>query len=257
MAAPLPLAKFEVLFDELVGIARGVGHFDDLKKSGEYERLMASYELYARQEAHFASVLKALLNAMVGDVQQMERWLKNIAALGYKREAAFERLQCFSILGFASQACEVASEVYRDPGTANFCDISAHVATSGGFSLVKAALQCANDNKQVIKMTERLILFRDASTVLEQMGAPDNVVTLVYDVVGALLREQRLLWVGGGPKVFFFPKEDGGPSFHADFHLAVNVQRAAELTWELTERLVAQDLDRYPVTVSFIGTLEG
>lgn len=257
MAAPKPLEKFDVLFDELVEVASKVGHFDDLKKSGEYQVLMASYDAFQSSEAHSASILKALLSAVTGNVQEMERWLRNVAALGYKREALFNRLQCLSVLGYATQACEVAEQLYKDSGIYTFGNISFHVTVSGGFPLFQKALDNANRNKQVINMTEQLIAYRNAANVLEQMGVPDNWLSRIYDVIGALLREQRLLWTGAGPKVFFYSSEDGGPSFHSDFSLAVSVQRAAELTWELTERLVAQDLDRYPVTVGFIGSLEG
>jgi hypothetical protein len=202
-----------------------------------------------------ASALKSDLYQLLGDEKNMAYWAQNAVKNGDRAVGPALMATGLANLGFASRA----SEIYPRLLDVRDGQINARYVLGlacGAFSvMVDAANRLASaggtlDRKELQMLAER------ATAALQTLGVPESNLRAMMDEAGAIMRGRRLLWLHESPTVLV-PSVGESPYLALNYRVDVSPNEAAEMTWELAERLADMGLMPPKVTVGFVGQRTG
>lgn len=218
-------------------------------------RLLRDCDNVQKHSAALASVLKIEVLQLTGDVKAIEYWANNAARLGTGVHASVSLSLAYSNLGYITKSSSVFADV-SDVKYGQVNTLLGHGVACGAFSeTVKAAAALERAGGSV----ERRDAVMQAESIVEalrRLDVPESDVRAVMDEAGSLMRDRKLLWLNEGPEVIVANASE--PAFVAlNYRLTVSAAIAAEMTWELADRLSEIGVMPPGVTVGFLGVSEG
>lgn len=251
-AAPVKLAT--ILQHDLNAFAGRITHTNVYNRV-EFARLMRDCEVVQRSDVVEGCLRRAFLYSTVGEFADVERMIKNAELNGGKDAARIGRVSHLINHGHASQALALADQMFDHRAGTNLMRLADMAAAMGAFSTIVREVKTSQAKGEVLQMTPLYELSQKASAVTQQLGVTDADVAAMLDVAGELLRANKLLWQNALPDLTVLDAEQGGPTLGISYRVGVAPEQAADMGWDLAERLVDRGLDRPGVFVSFLGTV--
>jgi hypothetical protein len=213
--------------------------------------LLRRCEALQNSDAATASLIKAEVLQLVGDVSEVERWANNAVKLGATFEAWNTLCLCYSNLGYASKAASIFAETpYVTHGRVN--DAMPLGIASGAFQAICKFAEELEVAGGSVGRKDLVMLARSVVDALSRLDVKESTLHALMDEAGVLLRGKNLLWLNDHPDVNVGGPGDG--DFVAiNYRVGLSPEDAAELTWVLAERVAEIGLLPPSVTVGFIG----
>lgn len=226
------------------------GHIFD-ERSSQVSELLAKCDELQKAEPAVASLLKAGVFQLLGDISAVEYWARNAKALGMKNESSHMLLVAYANLGFASKAAEIFADVATvDKGMTNPCIF---IGTStGAFSAMCDASAALERAGGTVERKDLVMQAAEVVEALERLAVPEASMRAVMDQAGKILRDRKLMWLNDNPDISV-SRLGESPFVAFNYRIAVSPSEAAEMTWELAMKLDELDLLPNRVTVGFIG----
>lgn len=214
-------------------------------------RLLRQCDLVQASAAGEASLLKATVLQLTGDIDQVERWVRNARNLGETFAADFAMCQCWSNLGYVSKAASVFADISSvNRGFVNgSMSLGVSCAAYAAICSSSAALIAAGGT---VERKDLYMLAQNVVSALERLKVQESQLQQLMDEAGALMRSRSLLWLESHPDVSVGTEGDA-PYVAIQYRLKVDPKEAAELNWALAERAAETDLLPSGVTVMFVG----
>ena len=252
MTAPVPVKITDTVHDEATAVLFSLGRYleaDDprvLHWNDELNKAMPA------GRAH-AFLVMADVAHMTGDIELVERLITRAETAGAQGPAVMSRRQgIYSNLGYASKALKQA----KDLVSVRMHNISMSLPTTvcnGGFHFARELLEQARLAQLPLEHVDQIDEIRRIAAGTLGVPFTDEEYASVLDIAGQLLRERGLLWLDRAPRLSF-DDEMGCPGVR--YRLEVTPEEAVEMDFLFIDRLIAADLDRVPMTVGFVGTVE-
>ena len=250
MPAPKPATIAGQLLEEISAHLLHGGHMLP-EDSPQWTRLWDLCEKLQVADVVAASAHKADLFHLSGNVERALYWANNARRNGGQRAGDSALFTAYVNLGYAEEAAKIFPTLLDiEDGLINAWLISGFGC--GSFSEMVTAserLERAGGEitrKGVVRLATR------ARAALELLGVSEHQLRVMMDHAGQLMRARHLLWLNEAPDVL--ASRPGESQYVAlNYRLDVPPVQAAEMTWELAERLAEHDLVRPNVTVGFIG----
>lgn len=187
------------------------------------------------------------------DYDAAMRAVRNIGANGAPMEEAVCEFRVSTNFLKATNAHKLAPRVFTEPNGTDRIDLIRSCVAVGLFQTAATAVEAANKEQRVITADRSVPISKRASAAMGKLGVKDADIAACIDVIGEMLLARKLLWLNRAPDILVTGDETGEPSLAMEFRLPISAASAAELNWELVERLVDADLFRPGVTFGFIG----
>lgn len=230
-------------------IFRG-GHFVRTDEFA-FRRLVRMCETLQAVEAPQAFVLKVEVFQLAGKIEDCEHWSRQAHRLHATWDAHNSLCLAYSNLGFATKAASLYAEI-TDVSHGQVNAIINLGVASGCFSQILEAANALERAGGEVERKDLVMLAANVRDTLSMLSVSEESLRLLMDEAGTLMRERSLLWLNDRPDVVV--SRGGDPAFVAlNYRLDVPALEAAEMTWELAERVAAKDWLPNSVTVSFIG----
>jgi hypothetical protein len=239
--------------DKLELIAVNGGRQLDLD-SFEFKRLLLDCDRISRDQnieerAVLSSTLKASLYALAGDRDNAVYWAKN-ADQNRGGYAPVSEYSVLTLLGYPKDALPLFDAAFarREGDVDHYLK---YAVSYGWFARAATVIeQCRKDNL-VHKPLKCLGMIPRAAKIFSEHGIGEDLVSDVTTVMHDILRENRMVWLGFTPAITLH--NEGTPDAYVLMRFAIDARpdRAAELSWELTERVVANNYDIPGLVVSF------
>ena len=228
-----------------------IGDIDQL----EFRRLLAATRRLQAVNVVAANCMQSTLYCYAGDDAQADAALKNAELNGGGAEVTYRRVVNAVTRLRASDALKLAEDAFNIVSGSVFqdADLPTAIAAVGAFQLASSFLDRSSKKGVVAKMTRMTEILKPTAQTFESLGMSDSQVAAVVDEVGAVLRENNLVWLGGLPDVGCLTTEQGGPVVSFAYRVDVSPERAAELNWQLVERQVDSGLFYSGFNVMFLG----
>lgn len=181
--------------------------------------------------------------------------IRNLKANRNFARAIFEEFKHAINRGYASQAYEMASsaiEASRHPSN-NGADVCSALYSIGAFCSIDQHVKASAEQQMALGASPLIIKVKEVVAVMNQIGVSDLQIAQMLDVAGEFLREEHLLWAGDRPNVTTLTEEQGGPQILFEYFIGVTAKKAAELSWNLSERLIDREMDVQGVDICFVG----
>jgi hypothetical protein len=241
------------LAEKLTSFALTGGRQLDLQ-TFEGRRLLADCERLAKDENVEQAVIlgsdfKSNIYALAGDVERAIYWAKN-ADQNRGPGAPVSQYTVLTLLGYPKEALPLfdAAIAHR---TGNIDHYIRTAVSYGWFARAQGLVEKCRKDALVHKPLKYLSVIPRAARIFADRGLTEDdvndVTTLMYEV----LRENKMVWLGYGPSVTLHDEGTSDAYVLMRFALHAEPARVAKLSWELTERIVAQDYDRPGLIVSF------
>ncbi|HEU4457767.1 MAG TPA: hypothetical protein VFR90_01430 [Methylibium sp.] len=226
-------------------------HFLD-SASFEFKSLWRECDKLQKVDAVNASLMKASLAGLAGDLEGLERWLTNAEQNGGGESVRGTRFAMYSDLGFVTEASKSYRETIANDDSLARLNLTHGIACGSFSEMLQAADRWA---KEDTKLEEQDVLRRSAQArdALRALGVPEENVRSMMDRAGELMRARRLLWANLMPDLIASSTPAAHPFFALNYRVDVEPAEAAEMTWALAERLAEDDLIFPFVTVAFVS----
>ena len=211
------------------------------------QSILSDCDKLAKVNAVNASVFKANAYALIGDREQCEYWLNNASRIGGVEVAASARLTFLILMGFISEAYEVASQ---SDDSQFMAEEELNQFVSCG--MARKAKSILDKSKLDVTPLLRANITKSVE-LLDALNLADAQICSVMDVTLRYLSSKRLIWLGVMPDFRFLNNEQGGPLLSMTFQLAVTPEVAANMNAELVDLLVLADLDLLGLIVGLQG----
>ncbi|UVH54695.1 hypothetical protein NWF24_17770 [Variovorax paradoxus] len=252
MSNPLHAKIADAVHQEIVQVLTPLGHF----LAADDPQIVAWMDALEKAlPAGRASAFLRMADVMhlTGNIDQVDRFITRAETNGIDpwlgrshRAAMYQNLGLFSRA--QSEARLVFSVQYQNVGMG-----LPHAVGNGGFGFARELLEQARVAQIPLDQVDQLDEIERIADGTRDLGVPDEAFARVLDIAGDLMRERGLLWLDRAPR-FSFDEEMGCPGIR--YRLEVTPEEAAEMDAEFIDRVVAADLDRLPLTVGFVGTVE-
>jgi hypothetical protein len=200
-----------------------------------------------------ASVSKADVAMLTGDLAEVERWLRNAEANNRALDVRPNLGTILANLGYFRRAFDLYQDVLTHVSDES-CVRGALV--SGAFRKLSTCyrnmpLQAMDaspdlrwDGELATKVSERL----------DALGASEQVVVAAMDEAGRIMRREKMMWLEPRPDI-----KVSSRSVLIDYRLAVSSERAAQLSWELADAITSPGSPGLPegVYIGFVGVGAG
>lgn len=214
-------------------------------------RLVDLCDKLQRVDVFAGSRLKSDLYFLAGDYQQAEYYAQNIIKNGNRTLGVCQLLATFGNSGFATRGAALLSECLAvELGQIN--NVALHSTSCAGFLEIVNAAESLRRAGGTFEQGELLMKAERAIAALEVLGVPQSRLQAMMDEAGSLLRANKLLWLNDTVDVIT-SSPGSSPFVSMRYRLAVSPARAAEMTWELAEKLAEKDLIASGVSVAFVG----
>lgn len=255
MPLPQPLDQANSLrsqVNEFIENVTQVGQFNEFV----FKRLMDDAERLQGVGGNVVdgSLLRATLYSAAGKLDDAERMLRNVEANNSANHARMGRLSYLVNHGYASRALALVEDALRDRGGRPFAEICGGAIAAGGLHRIVEAANNSKSNGEVLIMTGVLELAKKAAAVMTDLGVSDEHFAAMLDVAGQSLRDHNFYWQRAQPDLRVLAAQEGGPAVLFEYRIYTTPQKAAEMTWALTEAIMAKNLDRQGIFLGFLGT---
>jgi hypothetical protein len=220
----------------------------------EGRRLLADCDRVAKdrsveQAAVCSSNLKSNVYALAGDFEQAIYWAKN-ADQNRGPGAPVSQYAVLTLLGYPKEAMPLfdAAVAHRDG------DIDHYIRTAvsyGWFARAQGIVEQCRRQGLVHKPLSYLRMIPRAAKIFEERGLTEDHVNDITGVMHEILRENRMVWLGYSPSITLHDEGTSDAYVLMRFAVDADPARVADLSWDLTERIVAHDYDRPGLIVSF------
>ncbi len=217
---------------------------------GTIAALLASADQLAKANALEASHFKGRILALTGDRRPVDYWFANARRLRDDWRADFNQASCLLSLGYFSDAATLTTRLLTidHSSLAMTAGLAMAVFDLAGAQEACEVLHCAGIKPNGVDPS----FAKDALKVLSDFDVPTEHVRAALDVVGEILRENRLWWLGRYPKLFaHHSAEDFGILY--ELPIGVSIEESIRLTNECLERLLDRSLLLAGFGFSFIG----
>lgn len=231
---------------------------DRLEKTGVFDQgfyqvLRQGLDEIARTDVRYADARRAYLASISGITEDFHAAIRNLKANRHLEDARLEEYGHLLNHGYASQAFCKAEAVLKERHLSHAVDIFTAVFSNGGFQLVDAYVSTASDRQEALNARPLFQKVKEVVQVMEQLTVSDLDIVKMKDVAGEILRENNRVWAGDSTQVTTLTSEQGGPQLLIEYFVGVTPSIAAQMSWDLTERLIDRELDKPGVSLNFLG----
>jgi hypothetical protein len=219
--------------------------------SFEFRRLLTECDRVQKAFAVQGSVLKARLYAAAGDRAGVFHWLDNVVKNGAPDRAAVAKFFALLVLGDVRDANAIVIEAFNARGDTPAHEFLRHACNAGLFQKVEQMVRICRDQSLVHKGVSALEIAPRAARILESHAFTEEMMIDVMTELHAVLREENTIWYGNAPSISFHDEGQPHQYVRISFQVAFDADKTAEMSWRLTERLVAKGLDAPGLIVSF------
>ncbi len=198
-------------------------------------------------DAFGASILRALLVQLYGDLEESLHWTRNARKLRSSPEdlATVDRVESviFTNLGYFSRGAKllVAQKEHHQIDQAHL------MLTSGAWEEL-GSLYGKFVPTEFPRAVTAVETARRCNMSLQSMGVTQDHLQAVLDLAGEVLRKHRLLFLEDQPII-----RDCGDAVLYQLLIRVEPRKAIELTDEVIDGMIDRELDAPGLTFSFIA----
>lgn len=253
MVIPVPKSKLSELQDEVLMFANAISHWDDYDRFA-FKRILARVDDFAKVDAVASNRLRAYIYSAIGQFDKFDAQITNMLHNNARHMAYFVQLLHHSIHFHGSKTLALLPRVIEGYPGFTLQDVLDNAFRVGAFQFVAnqaEKITMENASPRMIALSE---VAKQAVKALSLMGVGDDHVVRMVDVFGALLDERRLTASIKEGYAFAVSPEFGGPSLLMSYYVDLTPADAAELNWDLTDRLVEKNLANLNVSFNIVGT---
>jgi hypothetical protein len=255
MAHPQPQELANDIVERLNAIAHKGGDRVNVG-SFEFRGLMRDITRLQDINAVVASRMKAQAYAIAGDRSQALYWADNTEKLADKGFADYVRFTSLILLGYPSEASELFDSAFENRGDTTIDNIVGKCCSFAWFERAVKVLDYCVETNLVHKATGLMEVARRAEKIFQERGMSLDATNAVMDEAFGLMRDVGTLWHGRCPLITIVDDDGGDAYVSLRFPLLVDASKAAELSWQLIERLIEKNLDQTALSVSFTPVVE-
>jgi hypothetical protein len=199
-----------------------------------------------------ASLLKANVYALTGELDEVERWLKNAER---NRAPEGDVLQCREIVYFLTAQISKALPLFERTLALSGPNKSALLMRTLATAWFKKALAVVDSMEpgNVDPVLARTA--QQGAQMMDEIGLSEETASLIMDTAHRHMVENKLIWLDAVPEINFLAAEHGGPAIHVAYRIEVTPEAAAEMNWVLAAELADRNLDNKGLLVSYRGTV--
>lgn len=220
---------------EIRALALSAGHYFS-ENAPEIRALAAAIDRLQKADAREAFLARAKLYMLCGDVDGAFGQLRKADALGFDRFAIAARAIVQINLGFVSDA-QKSVAIAADPTGGYFSSYAPLVVNAGAIRTFEALL-CSADKLQLEIDQDFSRKICDAASILAEANITDSEVGKYLDVVGEIMRENKVFYLGDSPDLFVWAKDEANRFIHFTFKLPFDSKTAERLDTDLITRFV-------------------
>lgn len=215
-------------------------------KEFELRRLLRSCEKLASAEPYHASIFRAQILHLSGDLEGALYWLRNAERFPWSQRDVDAHAACLlSNLGYFSVAAErfrrTTLESWGDVSL--FCDIGSLLACWDHLLKFSAALP--------MELGQAIDQARSVLMILDKCASTTIDVSAVLDLAGEVLRRHSLFFTGTTSVVHCLNNEDGAGMLY-ELVVPVGSEQAVQMTDEVLDMMIERDLVRTGLAFSFL-----
>lgn len=252
---PQPLTKAGELDNRIDQALSQMGRYSSTSELLT-RRLLRECESLIEIDAPSAYHLIAYIHCFCGNRKKALDAIENAQLLGYPL-ANIKRAAILANLGYTTESLESVKMSINSQEPVQFQELMEVGICAAGFHAVVSAVDSTVANK-VLKLDPRMLqLTREAATLIDALGCPENLVGRMADCAGEIMRQRNLLWVHRTPQVSIVETDSEHKTLQFTYTVDVTHEDAAQMNWELAGKLIDADLWPNPTTnivVNFQGT---
>lgn len=247
MSAPQPQTIANDLQEQLHQLALNAGRTSNVQSL--MKLFMSECDKLQNVDVIMASLLKSNFFALAGNRKDSEYWTRNAVQNG-GRQAATPYIETnLFLMGYISEAYAHFENAFMNRGNRPASTYARKALSIGLFR--KANWVISQLDAQSIP-DELKALATKGQAVIDQLGITDQQICALMDEAHQLIREKGLIWLDEFPK---FNLNDGNTQLCITYRVEITPDEAADLTWQLIDRLIAKDLASIGLVVGYQGTV--
>lgn len=245
-------SKEDKIFPEIakyIEYVEKTGSFD----AGWYQVLRQELTEIARTNVRFADARRAYLASLSGQDADFQDAINNLRANNHIADARLENYAHLLNHGYAIRAFECAGVVMTERHVTQSMDVFSAIVSNGGFQLLNSYVCGAQERQEVLQASPLFQKVKEVVQVMEQLKVSDLDVVKMKDVAGEVLREHNRIWAGDATHVTTLNVGQDDPQLLIEYFVGVAPTVAAQMSWDLAERLIDRELDKPGVCLNFLG----
>lgn len=253
MAGVVPVTRNQSagrLVNDAIASTTRVGEVDEFL----FSRAMRELDALQKSDVVDAECKRALLLGVSGRFDEAEAAALNAERNGGWHSAQEARMKVRLNYMLFSEAAKFAKQLLANPGPLPLPMVMLPACGGGLFHSCAEAVEASAKANRVMQATEVVVLAQRASQALDEAGVSEDVVLRTLDELGVIAGRQSLLWLNEMPDISVLLGDEGGPLVRVAFRVDVTPDVAADMNWELVDRLVELDLAMSGFSAAFIGT---
>ena len=250
--SPVALTTADVLAEDFDVFHDTVLCWDQYDQAA-YADLHARATELSKSNVGDGNLILAKLASALGRDEEVERWCKNLEHNFYREQAMHMRFQHFVNTGYASKGQNLLPNIIANRSDQNLVHVMHGAIAMGAFNAANNALESADMRNENLGPTGFIDKIKARHPVVLELGLEDSRIAKMFDEAGAILRGIRMNWSSYDLSIIAIPRSSGGPAMSVEWPVALTPVEAAELTWQLTDRLVEKELDVPGFSIGFLG----
>jgi len=250
MTRPAPATIENVLRQRVVAAIRSANRFSDAN-SFEIKAFLSESDNLSKADAASASLVRAEVYHLCGDLERFEYWLANARRLGVGLKADNSEMYVRGNLGYFSYSSPLFKKLAKvESGLLS--TVFAYGLVVCSYRAMCEAWDAAMAAKIELEPNGAIDVARKGANVLNKLGISEEQVQSVLDVAGEVLRRHELFWLERQPSVHFEDDADGAGMLY-QLSVGVSAAEAMSMTDEVLGLLFERELYVPGVAFSFIS----
>jgi hypothetical protein len=262
MAAPQPkslLQSLEEAISQLL-LTEGSRAKDNLFL---FRRVEKELDALQKTDVVSASTLRAELESIYGNKDQMLRWLDNAVknSSGETGDSLSRRFSMLINCGYHIEASKLVPHILAHLLSLSNVARIMTISLSGGVFELPALLKEASDKQSRViseepgwlNVSQAIELGNKALLAFSKSGTSQEAFLKALDIASEVMRDKKLLWLDSLPIIDVPLDDDHALLVRLQYRLKVSPEDAAELNWSLAEKLIENEIDFSGFSVGFIG----
>lgn len=218
-----------------------------------YQLLRDECRKLAATDVARADSIRAFVASVAGNREDFDCALRNLRLNNHHDRALVEEFKDHVNFGRSALAFGLFEKLKSiSPKLINKMDLARGMFAVGA---LQSAHSVIVESEEHVAVTQEFGAITKAAKICSEIGVTDQQLTSMQDVASDLLRGHDLFWIGDNTQVTTLKREEGGPALLIEYKIVSTPDVAAEMSWELTSRLIDQELDFSGVSVNFVGTI--
>lgn len=245
MTSQLPATISNDLINETNSLLMNTGHYLD-ESNLSIKRLLAAAKKLMEANPFESHIVYALIYQICGDVAKVKDHLRIAKNLGDSLTTSRIATATNINLGFFSEAQQNYKQC-GSPKTGNFL-----ISLNAGYSCLSFYQICdfLDEAKKMgidLKNVD-LETAQKASSILRSAGVSQEELSAMIDIVGEILRENKLFYLNNLPDIFIRDEPSDAPCVFITFFVKESYENAAKLYEAFIDRLISR-FDHIPEAV--------